>query len=193
EMDYQAVEPFRKTFPQVFHLPQRKRSDSVSKEMKSFLDLIIKENQNNNSWSKAMVNRLGEIIFIQTIKDYFRINAKNPNLNNPLNNEAIDKILQLIHQFPERNWSVANLAKEAGMSRTYFSNTFRDLTKFTPMGYVTNWRIIKARELLKNQNYKIGEVAEKVGYSSEAAFNRSFKKHTSFSPAAFRKKEKEQK
>ena len=73
------------------------------------------------------------------------------------------------------------------MSRSSFAVRFKKLVGITPMSYVTNWRMNKARELIKNKHLPLIEIAENVGYSSEASFNRAFKKQFKLNPGAMRR------
>lgn len=72
------------------------------------------------------------------------------------------------------------------MSRTSFSNRFKILTGETPFNYITQWRLLQAKELLEEISLSVGEIAEQVGYQSEAAFNRVFKKRVFLTPLKFR-------
>ena len=92
-----------------------------------------------------------------------------------------------MHAFPENQWTLELMAEEAGMSRTLFFNTFKTLVGETPLSYLTNWRVGKAKEILALNNGNISLVAAQVGYQSEAAFNRIFKLKVSETPAAYRK------
>ena len=78
------------------------------------------------------------------------------------------------------------LALIAGMSRTSFTNRFKMLIGETPFNYLTQWRILQAKELLTENNLSVGEIAVQVGYQSEAAFNRVFKKRVEQTPLKFR-------
>ena len=72
------------------------------------------------------------------------------------------------------------------MSRTGFSNKFKTLIGDTPFNYITQWRILQAKEILKESEKQVGEIAEIVGYKSEAAFNRVFKKRVAQTPLKYR-------
>ncbi len=74
------------------------------------------------------------------------------------------------------------------MSRTAFINRFKDLTGETPFIYITQWRLVKAKELLEDSDLPVGQISDRVGYQSEAAFNRVFKRQNSLTPLKFRQR-----
>jgi AraC-like DNA-binding protein len=92
-----------------------------------------------------------------------------------------------IHRAPEKAWSVESLAKEAGMSRSGFSARFTDLVGDSVMRYLTQWRMRLARSYLLEQSEPLSLLAERLGYQSEAAFCRAFKREFGVSPSNVRK------
>ncbi len=131
--------------------------------------------------------KMSEIIFAQALRAYVEgegagiaglAGFADPNLS---------RALQAIHADPARGWSLAELAREAGLSRTGFALKFADRMDETPMSYLTRWRMLLARQALGGSRVTVAEVAETVGYASEAAFARVFKRETGLTPAAFRR------
>jgi len=96
------------------------------------------------------------------------------------------RALTAFHRIPAEDWSVASLAREAGLSRTGFAERFSARLGVTPMAYVTSWRMQIAREALAGRGLTVAEAAELSGYASESAFSRVFKKEIGVSPAAVR-------
>jgi AraC-like DNA-binding protein len=94
----------------------------------------------------------------------------------------------LLHARPERQWNVEELAREVGVSRSGLAQRFTELTGEAPMRYLTGWRIQLAKQLILQASLPIAEVADRVGYESEAAFNRAFKRHVGAPPVAWREK-----
>lgn len=92
-----------------------------------------------------------------------------------------------MHESPEKNWTLNQLATTAGMSRSLYCKEFKRLVGETPLSYLTNWRILKSKEILYKSKENISEVASKVGYRSEAAFNRLFKSKVGETPASYRR------
>ena len=93
-----------------------------------------------------------------------------------------------MHESPEKGWTLNQLAVTAGMSRSLYCREFKRLVGETPLSYLTNWRILKSKEILLESKENIVQVASRVGYQSEAAFNRLFKTKVGVTPAIFRRK-----
>jgi AraC-like DNA-binding protein len=95
-------------------------------------------------------------------------------------------VLNLLHALPNRPWTVDELAKEVAMSRAALAKRFVELVGQSPIQYLAGWRMHLARDLLRESTLGIGEIAGRVGYDSEAAFNRAFHRHVGSPPAAWR-------
>jgi len=91
-----------------------------------------------------------------------------------------------MHRNPAQPWTIASLAKEAGVSRSVLAERFRHFLNETPMAYLTRWRLQLGAEMLGSTNYSVAQIASEVGYESEAAFNRAFKRECEIPPARFR-------
>ncbi len=99
---------------------------------------------------------------------------------------VIGRALPLIHADPMREWNVEDLAREAATSRTVLVERFHRLLAQTPMQYVTEWRMQIAADLLRSSTLKIADIAERIGYGSDAAFARAFRRHVGVWPAQYR-------
>jgi AraC-like DNA-binding protein len=105
-----------------------------------------------------------------------------------LKDAHVGKALRLLHMHPMRNWTVDDLAHEVGMSRSALAQRFTRLIGETPIRYLAAWRIQLAKQMLRDPaGSSIQAVAARVGYESEPAFNRAFKRATGSPPAAWRK------
>ena len=100
----------------------------------------------------------------------------------------IGQALALMHKEPERPWTVPELARRVGLSRTGFAERFRHFLGEPPMAYLARWRLKLGAEVLQSSEESVAEVAAAVGYGSEAAFNRAFKRELACPPAQFRRK-----
>jgi len=100
----------------------------------------------------------------------------------------VGRALRLLHAQPEHEWTIEELAHEVGVSRSGLAQRFTELTGESPMRYLTGWRIQLAKHLMLQLALPIAEVADRVGYESEAAFNRAFKRNVGVPPAAWRKR-----
>ncbi len=103
-----------------------------------------------------------------------------------LQDEAIGRVISAVHRDPAQPWTVGSLAKTAVMSRSAFALRFSELVGETPMRYVTRWRMNVAQAWLREGDLSLSELAGRLGYQSEAAFSRAFKRYTGVSPGAAR-------
>ncbi|MFT5893088.1 MAG: AraC-like DNA-binding protein [Dokdonia sp.] len=184
EFDRNLDHPFIKELPSIIHI-----NDTDLKQfswLKNITDLVIEEAGKEQSGSGIIVNKLGEILFVHTLRAFIEKNKSKSGFIAAMQDERISKVLKEIHASPEKDWKLEQLAQIAGMSRTSFANRFKILTGETPFHYMTQWRLLKAKELLEESSLSVREVAEQVGYQSEAAFNRIFKKRVSQTPLKFR-------
>lgn len=102
-----------------------------------------------------------------------------------LDDESIARAMSLMHERPAHPWSVATLAQASYLSRTIFSERFRTLVGVTPMHYLGSYRMTLAAEKLKNRQLSLHQVAEAVGYASEKAFSRAFRRWTGMTPSVY--------
>lgn len=149
---------------------------------------LIREAQAQSSSNQLMLSRLTELMFVEVLRHYMQELAPDQKgwlagLKDPCVNRAIT----LLHAQPARAWTVHDLAHDAGVSRSALADRFTDLIGESPMRYLTGWRIHLAKQLLSEGNHNLAEVAERVGYESEYAFNRAFKRQVGKPPAAWRK------
>jgi AraC-like DNA-binding protein len=138
--------------------------------------------------SKVILSRLAEVLFILIIRAYLERKDIKEGFLLALKDERISKSLQAMHQSPEKDWTLQQLAVAAGMSRSLYAREFKALAGETPLSYLTNWRILKAKEFLTGSKKSVVEIAGDVGYQSEAAFNRIFKLKVGETPAGYRRK-----
>ena len=184
EFDRSLDHPFIKELPSIIHI-----EDTDLKQfswLKSITDLVIEEAGMEQSGSGVIVNKLGEILFVHTLRVFIEKNKSKSGFIAAIQDERISKVLNEIHSSAAQDWNLEQLSQIAGMSRTSFANRFKSLTGETPFNYITQWRLLKAKELLEESSLSVGEIAEQVGYQSEAAFNRVFKKRVLQTPLKFR-------
>ena len=137
--------------------------------------------------NRAVLARLAESLFVEVLRWQLRHAAEGhggwlAGLHDP----QVGRILSLLHALPDRPWTVDGLAAEANMSRATFAKRFVELVGQSPIQYLAGWRMHLARDLLRDTRLCMGEIAERVGYESEAAFNRAFRRLVGSPPAAWR-------
>lgn len=152
------------------------------------LKFTISEAKAARPGNAAMLGRLTELMFVEILRQYMQqLHAGQRGWLAGLNDTHVGKALRLIHANPERNWTVGELAREAATSRSVLAERFTELVGESPMRYLAGWRIQLAKQLLRD-GVNISEVSERIGYESEAAFNRAFKRTTGSPPASWRRK-----
>lgn len=188
EFDTRPAHPFLKDLPGVIHIAEF--DTSAHAWLQHTVQLIFDEVTHDRPGSKVILGRLAEVAFVHLIRAYLEQGEDAKGFLLALKDERISKALKLIQEFPEKEWTLEALSSAAGMSRSLFCNEFKRLVGETPLSYLTNWRMTRARELLVTGKGNMSEVAMDVGYQSEAAFNRVFKKKVGVTPASFRRDKK---
>jgi len=102
----------------------------------------------------------------------------------------VGKALTLLHNRPAHPWTVADLAREVGLSRTVLAERFRHFLGEPPMAYLTRWRLGLGARALMSTSHSVAQIAFDAGYESEAAFNRAFKREYGVPPARYRRDER---
>lgn len=155
--------------------------------LQNIVELVILESGSSRQGNEVVVKKLGEILFIHALRAYIERSELEQGFLSALKDERISTSLKLIHNSPAENWTLEGLARKVGMSRTSLSNKFKELVGETPMNYLTNWRMLNAKELLSQTDLSVKEIAHKIGYQSEAAFSRVFKDRMQTTPLRFKK------
>jgi AraC-like DNA-binding protein len=104
-----------------------------------------------------------------------------------LKDAHVGRALRLLHADPQRSWTVDELAREVAVSRSVLAQRFTELVGEAPMRYLMNWRMQLARQMIRDGARNIQDIASRVGYESEAAFNRAFKRRFEKPPARYRR------
>jgi AraC-like DNA-binding protein len=143
--------------------------------------------------SEVIANRLAEVLFIQVLRAHI---ASGPERNKGWLRAIFDPrmgtALSAIHDSVNTPWTVESLAEAAGMSRSAFAVRFKELLGQTPLEYVTEWRMQKAMQSLQQRDKKLVDVARSVGYESDAAFSKAFKRVVGASPGEYLKRDMQQ-
>lgn len=134
----------------------------------------------------AVVSRLAELLFIQVLRAWIERDGERIGPISAIRDPRLGRALRGLHERPARAWTVAMLARLAGMSRTSFAALFHERVGVAPMQYLARWRIEKAKVALRSASGGVAEIAEAVGYQSESAFCRAFKRHVGVAPGAYR-------
>ncbi len=177
--------PLLHSLPKVIHIPAQQ--GQMAPGFTEIVGLIAREAAAPRLGTEVMLRRLTELLFIQVIRIWAEQQAGvSRGWLAALHDQSISTALGLLHQSPERAWKVEELAAAAALSRSVFSTRFTQLVGEPPIKYLTRWRMYRATRLLKN-NIEVKEIAELLGYESEAAFRKAFKREVGIPPARYRK------
>ncbi len=155
----------------------------------STLQFISCETMSNRPGAEMMITYLSNILFIQAVRAYLSSlrQQEEGGWLRALIDPQLSITLALIHQHPETNWTVESLAKQVNLSRSAFAARFKWLVGEAPLQYITRWRMYRAVELLRSSKFTVTEIAERVGYDSETAFSKAFKRQMGQPPNQYRK------
>jgi AraC-like DNA-binding protein len=152
------------------------------------LRLLAAEARQPRPGGEAVITRLADIIVIQALRAWIESDpAARTGWLGALRDPHIGKAIGLVHDDPARDWTVASLAGELAMSRSAFAARFTELVGEPAMQYVTRWRMHVAFAALQDGGVTVAQLADRLGYRSEAAFARAFKRVTGTPPGAVRR------
>jgi len=177
--------PLFRTLPEL--LVERADEDKVGALIASTVREILALVDAATPGTQMMLGRLMEVLFVELLRRHAaRLPAGSRGSLAALNDPVVGRALHLVHTYPARRWTAEDLARESGASRTVLAERFKALLGRPPIDYVTSWRIQLAADRLRNGRDSIAGIATEVGYESEAAFNRAFKRVTGITPGRWR-------
>jgi len=162
------------------------KNDSSNGWLSHLTNLILEESTNYHVIQSESLNRLSEMLFIYAMRYYIEKEDCQKGLLALYGDNRLAKAIKAFHISPQNKWGLNQLANEAGMSRTSFSNYFKQKSGWTVAQYTTWWRMQSAWEKLSLGD-KVVDVAEQIGYQSEAAFSRAFQKQFGKNPGVVRR------
>jgi AraC-like DNA-binding protein len=182
--DLRPFNPLLAALPRILHLPAQRASGWIARVM----DQAAAESAHRQPGGDAVLERLAEVMFVDAARRYLEALPEDATgWLAGLRDRYVGKALALIHADPEHDWSVDVLAHEIGLSRSALHDRFVRFVGHAPMQYLANWRIQLGAKLLRESNRNVATIALEVGYDSEAAFSRAFKRMVGLPPAAWRR------
>lgn len=187
---YMACEPqlsqvFLSGLPPLFKVSIR--NDAAGRWLEDSIRFSVNEADACRAGGEALIAKLSEVLFVETLRAYItNLPAEQTGWLAGARDSEVGKILGLMHRCPAHPWTIASLAKEAGISRSVLAERFRHYLSEPPMAYLTHWRLQLGAQMLCASNHSVAQIATEVGYESEAAFNRAFKRQFEIPPARFR-------
>ncbi len=184
-VEHPGAFPLLHSLPKVIHIPAEQ--GRTVQGFNEIVHLIARESAMPRLGTEVMLRRLTELLFIHVIRVWVEQQAgASRGWVAALRDQPISTALGLIHHSPERGWKVEELAEAVALSRSAFSARFTRLVGEPPITYLTRWRMHRATRLLKN-DVQMETIAELLGYESEVAFRKAFKREVGMPPARYRK------
>lgn len=184
--DLSPFNPLFATLPQILHI--RRPSGGHADLLDRLIDLAMTEARTPRAGGESIRLGLSELMFVELLRRHLAtLSADAPGWLAGLRDPKVGCALTLLHAEPARNWTLDGLARAAGVSRTVLAERFARCVGETPMRYLTLWRMQLAARLLVDGTDKVAAIGEQVGFRSEAAFSRTFKKVAGLSPTEWRR------
>jgi AraC-like DNA-binding protein len=180
-----AAEPLIAHMPPLVHVPLEPAHAEL---LQATLALVGKETAQDGLGAGLVVDRLTDALFVQAMRALFSNGcAFAPGWVLGLTDKRVARAIRAVHADLARPWTVADMAREAGVSRSRFAAAFTSAVGEPPLDYVTNWRIYRAKVLLTSSDESLAEIASRVGYDSDTALSRAFKRKVGVPPGRFRR------
>jgi len=186
-VDFEAggANPVLQALPQVIVV--RSEDGATSAELHALARLMLVEYEAADAGRQGVLDRLAEAMFVLVLRHHMTRAPRLTGFLAALKDERVARALAALHRKPGAGWRVDTLAREAGMSRTVFAERFAALLGRTPMQYLAAWRMHLADEMLRAHRSSVAQVAEELGYQTETAFRRAFKRVRGVGPGDVRR------
>jgi AraC-like DNA-binding protein len=184
--DAQPFNPLLENLPPVIKVGDGHGNDAHW--LGQFIRLATHESADKRAGGESVLARLSELMFIEVVRRYLEsLPPEQAGWLAGLRDPFVGRALSLLHGAPARNWTIEDLARDVGLSRSVLAERFADIVGMPPMLYLARWRMQIAAGLLSGGKTNIASVADEIGYGSEAAFSRAFKKLVGVPPSAWRR------
>lgn len=174
--------PLSQALPACF-IVRASEAGEAFRQLTSMMVTLVNAGQEGR---QVLLNKLADALFTLAICDYAKREGSRRGLFAAVAEPRISKVLQAVHEKPGETWTMQSMAGVACMSRSAFAERFTQLLQMPPMQYVTQWRVSVAEQLLRDRQQSVACIAETLGYSSEAAFRRLFKRVSGLCPGQIR-------
>jgi AraC-like DNA-binding protein len=180
--DVRPYNPLLSSLPRRMHVP-----GIAGGWLAEFPRQVVAESRAGRAGSETMLTRMAELMFIEVLRRHLeRLGSERTGWLAGLGDPVVGPALAHLHERPAHGWTLEELAGAVASSRTVLSERFSNVVGIPPMQYLTMWRLQLAAEKLVRTSAKVSAIGADVGYESEAAFSRAFKRATGQSPAAWR-------
>lgn len=176
--------PVMDGLPDLMHVRGAEAGDAYRR----LAGLLVQEAGAGGFGSQAVVDRLADALFVMALRQHLAASTARRGLFAALGDARLKRALDAMHREPGREWTVAALAEVALLSRTAFAERFAEVLEETPYQYLTRWRMTQALKLLRDPRLSVAQIAERLGYQTEAAFRRGFKRVHGYGPGSVRRR-----
>ncbi len=183
--DATAAEPLLALMPPLVRV---QLASTHAQVLQSTLDLIGLEAFENGLGAGLVMTRLLDVLFVQAVRAWSKAEgAGGVGALAALRDRRLGAAIRAMHADLARPWTVESLAREAGLSRSSFAAAFKSVTGESPLGYLTGWRIYRAKALLRASDLQLIAIAQRVGYETDTALSRAFRRHEGIAPGEWRR------
>jgi AraC-like DNA-binding protein len=183
--DARPFNPILDALPKLLHVRASEANGPLTRDL---MHMALQENEHPRAGGETILSKLSELMFLQAVRQHIdSLPAESGGWLSGLRDRHVGAALRLMHGRPAERWTLDALAREVGLSRSAFAERFAELMGVPPMHYLGNWRLQLAAQLLERRGTSIAQAAAEVGYESEAAFNRAFKKQVGVPPGSWRR------
>ena len=185
--DSRPFNPLLESLPRILYV--RGSTGDRSRWLDEFTRFAVMEAKEKRAGGSSILSKLGELMFAEVVRSYLAsLPEESSGWLAGLRDHFIGRVLNLLHENPTKAWTLDQLARDVGLSRSSLADRFTTLVGIPPMQYLQKWRLQMAASKLTDRTSNIATIAAEVGYESEAAFSRAFKKSLGLSPAEWRGK-----
>lgn len=182
--DLKPFNPLIGALPRILHVPRARIGGWVER----VIEQAVTESTERRPGGDAVLERLSEMMFVDSVRRYLDdLPEESAGWLAGLRDRFVGRALALLHAQPEKPWTIDELGHDVGLSRSALHERFTGMVGQPPMQYLAQWRMQVAAGLLRTSHHNVADIALQVGYESEAAFSRAFKRAMGAPPAAWRR------
>jgi AraC family transcriptional activator of mtrCDE len=185
EFETGGVNPVMQALPSAIVV--RSEDEDTSAELHALARLMLVEYEAGGAGRQSVLDRLAEVMFVLVLRHHAQRAPELKGFLAALKDQRIAHTLAALHRAPGEDWRVETLARHAGLSRTVFAERFASLLGQTPMQYLAHWRMHLADQMLRERRLSVAQIAERLGYQTETAFRRAFKRVRGIGPGEVRR------
>jgi AraC-like DNA-binding protein len=182
--DAAAAEPLMALMPRLVHV---RLDEARAHLLQTTLQLIGLETAEDGLGARLVIGRLHDVLFMQAVRAWCATEQQAVGWLAGLKDRRLAASIRAMHGDLAHRWTVETLAREAGLSRSTFAAMFKAVTGDTPLDYLTGWRMYRAKVLLRGSDLSLMEIAARVGYDTDTALSRAFRRFEGIAPGEWRR------